>query len=150
MQLGCLAMLCAALAACYTKYSAQFKADLTLQRQIAQIAGQANGAAPAMVDPNTRLDGAKAGPGLKLTVVYTLVRAESNGVNGAKFEALLAPTIVENSCANPDLRQVIDQGVVVILEYRGTRGDPIGMVNVNRGTCRARSAPRTGSGQSTD
>ena len=146
MQVGCLAMVCASLTACDTKYSAQFKADLTLQRKIAQIAGQANGAAPAVVDPNTRLDGAKAGPGLRLTVMYTLVNAESNGVNSATFEALLAPTIKENSCANPDLRPLIDQGVVVVLEYRGKRGDPIGTVNVNRGTCGALSDPRTGTG----
>ena len=145
-QVWCLAMVCATLTACDTKYSAQFKADLTLQRKIAQIAGQANGAAPAVVDPNTRLDGAKAGPGLRLTVMYTLVNAESNGVNIATFEALLAPTIKENSCANPDLRPLIDQGVVVVLEYRGKRGDLIVTVNVNRGTCGALSDPRTGTG----
>jgi hypothetical protein len=144
MQLGCLAMVCATLTACDTKYSTQFKADVTLQRKIAQIAGQANGAAPAAVDPNTRLDGAKAGPGLRLTVMYTLVNAESTGVNSATFEALLAPTIKENSCANPDLRPLIDQGVAVVLEYRGTRGDPIGTINVDRGTCGALRGPRTG------
>jgi len=43
MQVGCLAMVWATLTACDTKYSAQFKADLTLLRRIAQIAGQANG-----------------------------------------------------------------------------------------------------------
>ena len=41
---------------------------------------------------------------------------------------------------------MIDQGVVVVLEYRGKRGDPIGTVNVNRGTCGAPSDPRTGTG----
>jgi hypothetical protein len=135
MCVGCLAMVCATLAACDTKNSAQLKANLTLQRKIAQIAGQANGAAPAVVDADTRLDGAKVGPGLRLTVMYTLLNAESNGVTSATFEALLAPTVKENSCANPDLRPLIDQGVVVALEYRGRRSDPIGTVNVNRGTC---------------
>ena len=142
MQVGCLAMVCATLTACDTKDSAQFKAALTLQRRIAQIAGQANGAAPAVVDPDTRLDGARAGPGLRLTVMYTLVNAESKGVDSATFEPLLTPTIKENSCANPDLRPLIDQGVVVILEYRGKQGDPIGTVNINRETCGALSDPR--------
>jgi hypothetical protein len=137
MWVGCLTIACATLIACDTKESAQFKAALTLQRKIAQIAGQANGAAPALVDPNTRLDGARAGPGLRLTVMYTLVNAESNGVDGATFEPSLAPTIKENSCANPDLRPLIDQGVVVILEYRGKQGAPIGTVNIDRGTCGA-------------
>jgi hypothetical protein len=149
MQVGHLAMVCATLTACDTKYSAQFKADLTLQRKIAQIAGQANGAAPAAVDPNTRLEGAKAGPGLRLTVMYTLVNAEANGVDSATFEPLLTPTIKENSCANPDLRPLIDQGVVVVLEYRGKKGDLIGTVSINRATCGSSGDSRTGTGVST-
>jgi hypothetical protein len=144
MQVVCLAMVCATLAACDTKHSAQVKAALMLQRKIAAIAGQANGAAPTAVDPDTRLDGAKAGPGLKLTVMYTLVNAEANGVTSATFEASSAPTIKENSCTNPDLRPLIDEGVIVVLEYRGKRGDPIGTVSVNRGTCDALRNPRTG------
>ena len=65
---------------------------------------------------------ARAGPGLRLTVMYTLVNVESNGVDTATFEPLLTPTIKENGCANPDLRPLIDQGVVVVLEYRGKQG----------------------------
>ena len=139
-----LALLMLTMISCDTKNSAQAKAGLILQRKIAQIAGQANSAAPAAVDPDTRLDGAKAGPGLTLTVMYTLVNAEVNGVNSATFEALSAPTIKENTCTNPDLRPLIDQGIVVVLEYRGKRGDPIGTVSVNRKTCGALSHPRTG------
>jgi hypothetical protein len=134
-------MLCAALVACSSKDSAQSQASLTLQRRIAEIAGQANGAAPAAIDPDTRLDGAKAGPGLTLTVMYTLVNAESNGVNNATFEASMAPAIKQNSCANPDLRPLIDYGVLVILEYRGKQGEIIGTVNVDRQTCGAPSDP---------
>ena len=81
MQVQCLAVVCATLTACDTKESAQFNATPTLQRRLAEIAGQANGAAPALIDPDTRLDGARAGPGLRLTVTYTLVNAESNGVD---------------------------------------------------------------------
>ena len=139
MQVQCLAVVCATLTACDTKESAQFNAALTLQRRLAEIAGQANGAAPAAIDPDTRLDGARAGPGLRLTVTYTLVNAESNGVDSSTtFEAKLTPMIKEGSCANPDLRPLIDQGVVVVLEYRGKQGNPIGTVNVNRETCGAR------------
>ena len=143
MQLGCLAMMCAALTACDTRDSAQFKAALTLQRRLAEIAGQANGAAPTAVDPDTRLDGARAGPGLRLTVMYTLVNAESTGVDRTTFAAKLTPTIKEGGCTNPDLRPLIDQGVVVVLEYSGKQGNPIGTVNINRGTCGALTDPRT-------
>src|SRR5579862_2836756 len=122
MRLVCLAVVCVTLTACDTKDSAQFNAALTLQRKLAEIAGQANQAAPAAIDPDTRLDGARAGPGMKLTSMYTLVNAEANGVDGSTFEAKLAPTIKKASCSNPELRPLIDQGVVVVLEYRGNQG----------------------------
>jgi hypothetical protein len=137
IQVRCLVVVCATLTACDTKESAQFNATARLQRRLAEIAGQANGAAPAVIDPDTRLDGAKAGPGLRLTVTYTLVNAESNGVDSTTFESKLSPTRKEGSCTNPDLRPLIDQGVLVVLEYRGKQGNPMATVNVNREACSA-------------
>lgn len=145
MQVGGVVMLCTTLVACDTKDSEQFKASVMLQRRVSEVAGQANGAAPAVIDPDTRLDGAKAGLGLRLTVMYTLLNAEANGTDSATFESKLAPTIRENSCANPDLRPLIDQGVVVVLQYSGKAGNPIGTVNISRGTC-APTAPRIETG----
>jgi len=138
-----LAIVFVVLAACGAKEpgkpdrAAQAKSNIVIQRKLAEIAGQANGAAPANVDPDTRLDGAKAGPGLKLTTQYTLVNAEPNGVDSAAFETKIAPVVKKASCENPDLRPLIDQSVVVVLEYRGIKGNPIGTVNVNRDTCRS-------------
>jgi hypothetical protein len=130
-------VLFAALAACGGKDPEQIKKVQSLTRRLAEIAGQANQAAPANVDSDTRLDGARAGPGLKLTSMYTLVNAESNGVNSTTFEAKLAPLIKKASCDNPDLRPLIDQGVVVVLEYRGNQGNPIGTISLTRDTCGA-------------
>ena len=109
----------------------------SLEKKLAEIAGQANQAAPANIDPNTRLDGARAGPGLRLTTTYTLVNAESDGINSTTFAAKLIPVVKTASCKNPDLRPLIDQGVVVVLEYRGNDGNPIGTLSVNRDTCSA-------------
>jgi hypothetical protein len=33
------------------------------------------------------------------------------------------------------LRPLIDQGVLVVLEYRGNDGGPIGKLNIDRATC---------------
>lgn len=136
-------VVCAALAGCGMQDphtgkpngSTSVRSVQALERRLAEIAGQANQAAPADVDPDTRLDGAKAGPGLRLTTNYTLVNAESNGVDSTTFTTKLAPTIRKGSCENPDLRPLINQGVVVVLEYRGKDGNPIGTVSVNRDTC---------------
>jgi len=127
----------ALLAACGGQDSERARQALLLQRAIAGIAGQANQAAPANVDSDTRLDGARAGPGLKLTTMYTLVNAEPQGVNSSTFEAKLGPTIKQAGCDNPELRPLIDQGVVVVLEYRGKQGNPIGTISLDRATCAA-------------
>jgi hypothetical protein len=146
-QPGYLVVVCAVLAACGAKESQTKKPDgsmqlnsaetLKVKRKLAEIAGQANQAAPAAVDPDTRLDGAKAGPGLLLTTTYTLVNAEANGVTTATFETKLTPVVKKGSCTNPDLRPLIDKGVVVVLEYRGNDGKPLGTVSINRDTCAA-------------
>jgi hypothetical protein len=133
-RLGCWVVLVAALAAC-GQDAEQTKKLQSLTRRLAEIAGQANQAAPALVDPDTRLDGARAGPGLKLTSMYTLVNAESNGVSSTTFEAKLAPTVKSASCNNPELRPLIDQGVLVVLEYRGNQGNPIGTISLDRDVC---------------
>jgi hypothetical protein len=138
-QTACLAMVFAALVACGGKPDGarSVKSIQALERRLAQIAGQANQAAPAEVDLNTRLDGAKAGPGLKLTITYTLVNAASDGVDATTFDAKLTPTITTGTCKNPDLRPLIDQGAVVVLEYRGADGNPIKTLSINHDTCAA-------------
>ena len=144
-QLGCLGMVFAALTACGVNDpqtekpdgSTQLNSVQSLKKRLSEIAGQANQAAPANIDSNTRLDGARAGPGLRLTSRYTLVNSESDGVNSATFETKLTPVIKKASCENPDLRPLIDQGVVVVLEYRGNKGNPVGTISIDRDTCGA-------------
>jgi len=144
-QPGYLALLLATLAACSAQdpqpgkpgASPQPSSVQSLKRRLSEIAGQANQAAPATVDANTRLDGAKAGPGLKLTSTYTLLDPESEGINATTFETKLTPVVKKGSCENSELRPLIDQGVVVVLEYRGNDGKPIGTVSINRDTCAA-------------
>jgi len=140
-----LGLVLAALAACGAQNPPAGKADAaaqsssiqSLKRRLAEIAGQANQAAPATIDANTRLDGARAGPGLKLTSLYTLLDPESEGIDATTFETKLTPMVKKGSCANTDLRPLIDQGVVVVLEYRRNDGKPMGTVSIDHATCTA-------------
>lgn len=144
-QTGYLLALCGLLAACGANNPQAGKGNglvplnsaqsIQIKRRLAEIAGQANGAAPAEIDSDTRLDGAKAGPGLKLTTMYTLVNSESDGMNSATFAAKLAPVIRKGSCENTDLRPLIDRGVVVVLEYSGSNGKPLASLSIDRATC---------------
>ena len=141
-----LGMMLVALAACNAKDpqaqkpngATQLNSTRALERRLSEIAGQANQAAPADIDADTRLDGVKAGPGLRLTSTYTLLNPDSEGISSATFGTKLTPVVTEASCKNPDLRPLINQGVVVVLEYRGSDGNPIGTLSVNRDSCVAR------------
>ncbi len=134
-------VLCAAgvIAGCGAKNSEGGPTDsrsrVLLQRQILGIATQANQAAPAAIDPDTRLDGAQAGPGLRLTTRYTLVNTEANGISAANFDTKLAPVVRKSSCTNPELRPLIDAGAIVVLEYRALDGSAIGTVTLDRAAC---------------
>jgi hypothetical protein len=129
-------MVCAALAACGVE-----DPQVRLLKRLAEIAGQTNQAAPADIDANTRIDGARAGPGLRLTSTYTLVNSESEGIDSTTFATKLTPVVQDASCKNPELRPLIDQGVVVVLEYRGNDGNPLGTISINRATCGATAMP---------
>ena len=145
IQPAYLGVVLAALAACSAKDPQAAKPDgstpsnsvMLLKKKLAEIAGQANQAAPADIDANTRLEGARAGPGLRLTSTYTLLNPESEGIDSTTFGTKLTPMVKKASCENPDLRPLIDQGVVVALEYRGKDGKPMGTITVNRDTCGA-------------
>jgi hypothetical protein len=143
-QSACLGIVFAVLAACGVKDPQTGKPgnltpreSLLVTRKLAQIAGQANQASPVDVDADTRLDGAQAGPGLKLTSRYTLVNSRSQGLDTTVFQRKLTPAIKEASCDNSELRPLIDQGVVVVLEYRGADGNPLGVISLNRDSCSA-------------
>jgi hypothetical protein len=89
----------------------------SLEKRLAEIAGQANQAAPANIDSNTRLDGARAGPGLRLTSTYTLMNPESEGISSATFETKLTPIAKQASCKNPDLPQRFDASAATALGF---------------------------------
>ena len=127
----------AALAACSREDPQQAAKirNLAIGRRLSEIAAQANQAAPADIDPNTRLEGVKAGPGLRLTSTYTLLNPDSQGIDSTNFQTKLAPVVKEGSCKNPELGPLINRGVVVVLEYRGTDGKPMGTVSVDQSTC---------------
>lgn len=142
LQRVCFGMVLVLLAACEGKPdpAQQAKAAQALAGKIAEIASQMNRAASAAVDPNTRLDGAKAGPGLTLTIDYTLVNSAANGINDKTFDTLTAPVVKQGSCANSALREIIDQGAQVVLEYRDLKGGALGSVSVDSRVCSALSS----------
>ncbi len=117
--------------------ASQENSTKALESQVIEVASQINRAASAAVDPDTRLDGAKAGPGLKLVINYTLVNPAASGVDSTDFAAKQAPTVIKGGCENSALRQLIDQGVAVTLQYKDLKGSALGTATLNRDVCNA-------------
>jgi uncharacterized RDD family membrane protein YckC len=91
--------------------------------------------APKMIDADTRLDGATAGPGLTFTYLYSLPNIESSQVQPGAFDTHLAPKVKEAACASNKLKPFFDNHVEVQYEYRGKDGSRIGTIVLDRETC---------------
>lgn len=106
-----------------------------IENKLIGIANEVTRSAPKMLDTDTRLDGAVAGPGLKFTYLYTLPNIESAQVAPGVFNTKLARTIENSACGSSQLKPFFDSNVSVIYDYRGKDGSRIGSVEVNRIKC---------------
>jgi Zn-dependent protease with chaperone function len=93
--------------------------------------------APQWPDPETRLDGATAGPGRRFTYRYTLPRFRGEHVPRGTVEAVLSPKITADACDSGQLRYFLDNDVTLAFEYRGSDGRDLGRVEVTRASCGA-------------
>jgi Zn-dependent protease with chaperone function/Tfp pilus assembly major pilin PilA len=107
----------------------------SIEDEILAAANEVTRNGPKMVDADTRLDGAVAGPGLRFTFLYTLPNIESTQVAPGVFDTTFAPTVKNSACASSQLKPFFDNNVSVIYDYRGKDGSRIGVVEVNRIKC---------------
>lgn len=106
-----------------------------MEKQILVVANQITQDAPQTLDAETRLDGAVAGPGMKLTILYTLPNVESGKISPRLFDTKLAPTIKSSQCSSSQMKSFIEHNIPVFHEYRGKDGVRIGIVEVSRLKC---------------
>ncbi|MEM9255897.1 MAG: hypothetical protein AAGA91_10630 [Pseudomonadota bacterium] len=93
-----------------------------------------SGRLPMMVDEGTRLEAAKA-QGNTLTLQYELINHTSEQLDGASLERSLRPLVIKQTCDNPDLRAVLDQGAVVTYRYYGSDRAEILEMSLNAEAC---------------
>ena len=110
--------------------------DPSIEEQLQSVANEVQQKAPVMVDADTRLDGARAGPGLLFTYLYTFPQMEAKrSVSKAQFEEQATPTLKTNACGNNALKPFFDHGVVVRYVYRDHNGVDLGTVTLTRDSC---------------
>lgn len=80
------------------------------------------------LDANTRLDGAKAGPGKSFTYNYTITQFKASEVNATVWYRDVVPTIKSQMKSNGSIRTLSKNGVTVRYRYSGSDGVFVGEI----------------------
>ncbi len=102
---------------------------------LADTASQVNARGPVMVDAETRLRGAEAGPGARLTYRYELVAFNRADMDERRFVALKKPELVAAACQRAEVRYLLTQGATLVYLYDDKMGERIADIGLAKGDC---------------
>lgn len=102
---------------------------------LADTASQVNARGPVMVDAETRLRGAEAGPGARLTYRYELVTFNRADMDERRFVALKKPELVTAACQRAEVRYLLTQGATLVYLYDDKMGERIADIGLAKGDC---------------
>ena len=101
---------------------------------LADLAQKLDKQLPKEVDPETRWDHVSAGPGRKFNLSYTLLHVNAADVNRSTLASGI-PAIKQRACSDPEMREMLDKGVVVALAYQSSDERPIVEIAVGLTDC---------------
>ena len=81
-----------------------------------------NATAPKMIDAETRLDGAVAGPGKRVTYNSTLISIRSDQIDRKVWDNEIVPDIRTTILGNPNTRKIQQDGITISSRYFGSDG----------------------------
>ncbi|TVL02877.1 hypothetical protein AYI82_20395 [Shewanella algae] len=94
-----------------------------------------NESAPTMVDEETRMDGASAGPGALLTYHYTFTNYSSTDIDSGLIRANVLPVVKNSVCSNKDMKPSLQYGGKYKYSYSGNDGVLISEFTIDRTDC---------------
>ena len=107
------------------------------------IASEQNKKLPMMLDASTRHDSTLAGPGEKLTYVFTIMDLNVKYENSpAHKEAVryihneIYPSTIRGNCSTPATRKAIDLGITTAYLYRDVKGIYITTTSIDKNLCK--------------
>jgi hypothetical protein len=106
-----------------------------LMTLLADTASQLNARGPIMVDAETRLRGAEAGPGARLTYRYELVTFNRADMDQRRFVSLKKPELVAAACQRAEVRYLLNQGATLVYLYDDKMGERIADIGLAKGDC---------------
>lgn len=100
-------------------------------QELEKAAIEINSSCPKLLDEETRLDGAKSGPGKKFSYYYTLVKYSAQEVEKSIFDKDIAPEIKKIALKGDGIRTMLGNGIFVEYHYSGKNGKFISMVKID-------------------
>lgn len=108
----------------------------SIESQLEAAAAEVNRAGKKMVDKDTQLGSAFAGPGKVLTLHYTMVNmAAGTAPSAGELQVLFAPEVRKNVCAS-EMRQLLENDVALRYVYHESGGSRFGDIRITRHDCR--------------
>ncbi len=107
----------------------------SVENELAKVARTITLNCPKMVDANTRLDRAVAGPGRQLTFFYTFPKLASAHVPAKIFGKKVAAAKLQAACKAKRMEPFFSNNIAVIYKYQAKDGRQLGTVEISRKTC---------------
>ena len=99
---------------------------------------EVNKTTPKMVDRETQLDRASAGPGLTFTYHYTLLNTDASRFDAGRLATALESMdrlLRKQVCGSESLKPMLEHGVTVKYSYVDKAGAPIGTFGYTQASC---------------
>jgi hypothetical protein len=90
---------------------------------------------PIMVDSDTKLEKISS-EGNVLIYNFTMVNYLSTEVDSEAFEQNMKPAVIQETCAMPSLKLVLDKGGSISYRYNGKDKKQIMTINVDKNSCK--------------
>ena len=104
--------------------------------KINELVKKGNEQLPMMIDKQTRLDKVVAGPGAKITYLYTLPELASFDVSAFWISNDVRPKVTKDVCDTAELRKLLASGAALEYAYKGKDGVDINQFQVQDADCR--------------
>ncbi len=89
--------------------------------RVRRYAQEFSAGAPRMVDDQTRLDRATAGPGHRVVLHHTVTRLKANEVDRSAWQRSVVPQLRQN-VLNSRMNDVLGRGITLVYRYSGSDG----------------------------
>ncbi len=107
------------------------KASVSYDQVLVETSKRINATLPMHVDKETRMDSTVAGPGNRLTYLYTLVNLSSDDLDSATFIKNMRPQLIQGYRTSPSMAAFRERQVELHYHYRDKNGNVVAAIVVS-------------------